>query len=314
MKIKRIILVISIILLFSVCLGYMNHNFDRLSRYPYENKEARALIDRYLNDDEIEYIIEYSIAPYEFIDYIKEPKFNIYHTYYYREVKGVAWYLKDNEIVDFCEDIIKLDAQEEALSLLDEYYYNEVLDWIINHDIYNKEAKLIDNPNSIEAYLDENYTVGIRSPYPLISQDVFETLNNKEILIKDIILEPLENLYKAMKFDLGTYQMRDIYMSNGYISYDEQKSLYEQATSKYYPGHNEHQLGLAVDLNTYKGDFKESKFYAWLKDNAHKYGFILNRDNPNDLDYNPGHIRFVGYDLAQSIYDNHSNLKKELSK
>lgn len=78
------------------------------------------------------------------------------------------------------------------------------------------------------------------------------------------------------------------------------------------PGTSEHALGLALDLisNQYteldegQEDTKEAK---WLKENCHKYGFIL-RYPPEKTDitgiiYEPWHYRYVGVEDATKIME-----------
>ena len=64
---------VSSLLIFSlVCFGLMNTRYDALSRYPYTDRRSRELIKQYLTKQEIDYIIEYSIAPNMFVAYIRE--------------------------------------------------------------------------------------------------------------------------------------------------------------------------------------------------------------------------------------------------
>lgn len=78
-------------------------------------------------------------------------------------------------------------------------------------------------------------------------------------------------------------------------------------------GYSEHQLGTTVDFATSKtganfakfGDLKE---FEWLKNNAHKYGFILSYPKGNTYYvYEPWHWRFVGVDLATRLYNEGRN-------
>ena len=79
----------------------MNVKFDRLSRYPYEGEKMREIISEHLTDEEIEYIIQYSIAPVHFMDYIECPSFNIYHIDQYNHTKDIAFYLSNEEVVEY---------------------------------------------------------------------------------------------------------------------------------------------------------------------------------------------------------------------
>ena len=88
-------------------------------------------------------------------------------------------------------------------------------------------------------------------------------------------------------------------------------------------GHSEHQLGTAFDV-VWPGvvmgaaDPRNDLLYTWLEENTHRYGFILsypykrsdswpysNRFMPlvTAYIYEPWHLRFVGVDLAISIFN-----------
>ena len=111
---------------------------------------------------------------------------------------------------------------------------------------------------------------------------------------------------------------RQVYLMENYIestmrtdglSYEEAKK--EVLKTLAIPGHSEHQTGLAVDFvqgtRTLTTDFEKTSSFAWLSQNAHKFGFILRY--PSDkveitgYDYEPWHFRFVGRTVASRIYE-----------
>ncbi len=73
------------------------------------------------------------------------------------------------------------------------------------------------------------------------------------------------------------------------------------------PGTSEHQLGIAVDINPDYSVTKGWGFYEWLRENAHKYGFI--KRYPEDkvditgISNEPWHYRYVGKEAAKIIYE-----------
>lgn len=110
----------------------------------------------------------------------------------------------------------------------------------------------------------------------------------------------------------------DIKIVSAYRSFGTQSSLKASYLTTYGTGSNqfsadqgysEHQLGTAVDLS-FVGDpaplmtaFENTKEFAWLKDNAYKYGFILSYPKNNAYyQYEPWHWRFVGVKLATKLY------------
>lgn len=107
---------------------------------------------------------------------------------------------------------------------------------------------------------------------------------------------------------------------SGYRSYSYQDGLYNRYkasdpkgvdTYSARPGASEHQTGLAMDVatnTTIYTKFGTTKEYIWLKDNAHKYGFIIRytKDNMAITGYKQEewHIRYVGEEIAKYIYEN----------
>ena len=79
------------------------------------------------------------------------------------------------------------------------------------------------------------------------------------------------------------------------------------------PGASEHQLGLAMDITLakYNGtlsvNFGNTKEGAWIRENAHKYGFIVRylqgKEEVTGYKYEPWHIRYLGVDLATELYE-----------
>jgi zinc D-Ala-D-Ala carboxypeptidase len=78
-------------------------------------------------------------------------------------------------------------------------------------------------------------------------------------------------------------------------------------------GYSEHQLGTAIDIttpelgNAFDG-FDQTQAFSWMKDNAHKYGFVLSYPEKNAFyQYEPWHWRFVGVDLATKLKRQNKN-------
>jgi D-alanyl-D-alanine carboxypeptidase len=107
-----------------------------------------------------------------------------------------------------------------------------------------------------------------------------------------------------------------LYIASGYRSYDTQKSLYEsyvardgkQAADTYSsrPGYSEHQTGLAFDLNSVDISFANTPEGKWVAENCYKYGFIIrypeNKSAITGYMYEPWHIRYLGVNIATSVY------------
>ena len=123
--------------------------------------------------------------------------------------------------------------------------------------------------------------------------------------------------FEKMATDLHNETTKKIYLSNAYRSYEEQEktynSLLKQKGESYVnnavsrPGFSEHQTGLVINIDTV-GDFNNSVEKEWLKNNAHKYGFILRYpDKKEEITGYKGitkQYRYVGEEIATYIAKN----------
>lgn len=72
-------------------------------------------------------------------------------------------------------------------------------------------------------------------------------------------------------------------------------------------GHSEHHTGLAVDVVINDYSVLDTGEYAWYKDRAHEYGFIIRypegKENVTGYKYEPWHLRYVGPEVAKDVYN-----------
>lgn len=115
---------------------------------------------------------------------------------------------------------------------------------------------------------------------------------------------------------------------SGYRSESTQRWLYNNSVKKNgeshaliysaKPGHSEHQLGLAVDLNSVVESFDQTKEYKWLKQNSYKYGFIERYPKGKEFitgyAYEPWHYRYLGVDLATKVFTENITYEEYLVK
>jgi LAS superfamily LD-carboxypeptidase LdcB len=145
----------------------------------------------------------------------------------------------------------------------------------------------------------------------------FQGMDEKKYMRKEAA-KALEELFKAAEEE-GIY----LYAVSGFRSYGRQKFLFEYRAARNgfeeankltaYPGQSEHQTGLAMDINckAYGTDLKESFSQTpegiWIKNNAHRFGFILRYPKGTEhitcYSYEPWHIRYVGRQVANEIYE-----------
>lgn len=271
MTLKRLLLVVSILVVFGLCYARMNKNFDVLSRYPYQNEESRALIREYLDTEEIEYIIEYDIAPVYFKEYIKYDGFNIYHIEQYNALKAMGFHISDEDIVDCVETYIQNGVYEKAIALLNFYdpitlknYYNDKI-----------EDELVDDPTAYDTYIYKDQTL-----YTYVPKDLkMIAINDTEITLREKAISALEGLIIHMQED--EIDTSSIIFLDSFVDYQKQSEYHEKADSVCHsikPGKSEHQLGLAIDIEV------NEKITEWLEEKAHFHGFT----------YSGGHLRYTG--------------------
>ncbi len=117
---------------------------------------------------------------------------------------------------------------------------------------------------------------------------------------------------------------------SGFRSVAYQKTLFDRAVKRYGsergaarwvapPGHSEHATGLALDLGDaarrdtdVEQSFKSTPAARWLAANAARFGFELSfpPDNPQGVQHEPWHWRFVGTDEARVLF--HPEPRKKL--
>ncbi|MEL7564110.1 MAG: M15 family metallopeptidase [Dehalobacterium sp.] len=152
----------------------------------------------------------------------------------------------------------------------------------------------------------------------------FEGDSLKKYLRKEAALA-LEELFQAAK-----NENMELMAASGYRSFQRQKSIFdnkvkaigEEAANMIsaYPGQSEHQTGLAMDITcpeaslSLSENFGETNEGIWVKENAHKYGFIIRypkgKEKITGYNYEPWHLRYVGKEAASYIYENGLTLEE----
>lgn len=89
------------------------------------------------------------------------------------------------------------------------------------------------------------------------------------------------------------------------------------------PGYSEHQTGLSIDIMgsdkeaRINSKFDNTKEALWLKENAHKYGFILrypkDKEDITQVKFESWHYRYLGETEAKAIYKSGESLEEYLN-
>lgn len=145
-------------------------------------------------------------------------------------------------------------------------------------------------------------------------------------------LELFENYYLRKEAGEAYEKMRDaaaeenlkIYITSAYRSVEYQRGLYnrylgrdpQEAVDRYSarPGHSEHHLGLAIDIAAPGGSqrqFVNTPEYEWVKENCHKYGFIIRyleeTEEITGYEFEPWHLRYVGAEISNDMKNKNIN-------
>lgn len=135
----------------------------------------------------------------------------------------------------------------------------------------------------------------------------------------------LEKLFEAAQKD-----KIELFAASGYRSYQRQKDIFDYKAScigedlanidSAVPGQSEHQTGLAMDITSFalcdnlSKDFGEMAEGIWVKENGHKYGFIIRypkeKEEITGYSYEPWHLRYVGKETAKYLYENKITLEE----
>ncbi len=160
---------------------------------------------------------------------------------------------------------------------------------------------------------------------------------------KTVELEPTAAVAaEALLRELHARGFSDIRITSGYRSFDYQQILFntylgremaahpdwsraqceaEVLTYSARPGESEHQTGLCLDLISEKNtvldeSFAENPAFAFLRENAHHFGFILRypkgQEATTGYSYEPWHYRFVGIKAATEIHKQGTTLEDYL--
>lgn len=118
--------------------------------------------------------------------------------------------------------------------------------------------------------------------------------------------------------DFRTYEYQE-QLYNNYVARDGQEAA-DQYSAR--PGHSEHQTGLTVDVGSTDSasnltvEFGDTPEYEWMKDVAHEYGFIVRypegKEHITGYMYEPWHLRYVGEEEAEAIYESGLSLEEYL--
>lgn len=193
--------------------------------------------------------------------------------------------------------------------------------------------KVIQNPANVLALVNKEFALpGTYKPADLTRPKVAFSFGEEKVeksLMRKEAAAALERMFAEAKKD-GVI----LYAASGYRSYQRQKEVLQAEISRVgkekavqavaIPGNSEHQSGLAMDITSQSEKFLLTEHFGlvkegiWLRENAHKFGFILrypkDKEDVTLYEYEPWHFRYVGEKVAAVIYKHKWTLEEYLEQ
>ncbi len=153
--------------------------------------------------------------------------------------------------------------------------------------------------------------------------------------VKDINVKLDKTVISALNTMLDDFSAhlggkKNVIVTQGLRTFDEQQEMLELKVAQYgenqtiaqKPGYSEHHTGYAFDISTFvngvMGTFTGEGEYAWVHENAHKYGFVLRypegKEDITGISYESWHFRYVGVPHAQYMYRNGLTLEEYIEQ
>ncbi|MBE6144490.1 MAG: D-alanyl-D-alanine carboxypeptidase family protein [Firmicutes bacterium] len=190
-----------------------------------------------------------------------------------------------------------------------------------NDEEFYTNIKEIKEPNNITVLVNKNNIL----PKTYIPNDL-RLINNRYAYSNKYLREEAAINFENLSADAKVLGYR-IIATSAFRDYEYQEKLFNEYTNSKgleyallcsaKPGHSEHQTGLAVDVegsNKDYDEFEKSIEFNWMKENAHKYGFILRypkgKEYITGFKYEPWHYRYVGIKHATNIYNQNITLEE----
>lgn len=250
----------------------------------------------YFNQEEINFIKENDISENDLIPYLNFSSFNVLNFFEYEKVR------KENNL-----------SYLQALNTINYPNYFEKY-YLPKPFIFSSSYLALVNK---AFYLDSSY-IPKNLIYLKDTNISYIKRENENMQADKFVLDKYQELEREAK-SLGF----DLYVFSAYRSYEKQEYIYYVVNNKNdntvaRPGFSEHQLGYSLDISTLKygltNHFENSEEFNWLKNNAHKFGFILRypktKENITGYSYEAWHFRFVGESVAEFIYNNDLTLEE----
>lgn len=233
-------------------------------------------------------------------------------------------YILDNEYNEMYYNIVS-----------QKYYLNKNFEKYIQYKEYHEDTSYEDviaivNVHANAGWYNESYETNINDGFLIIVNKFYhldksyertdlQNINLAYAYANNSAAEIVIEKFKQMRDDIEEEMNVHLMVNSSYRSYEDQEEIYNEfkkVSLKYAdsyaarPGYSEHQTGLAIDITSLEhptaNEFEESEEYKWLKENCHKYGFVLRypegKEHITGYSTESWHFRYVGEEAATQIY------------
>lgn len=273
---KRIAIFLFIVFVFIICViaRLLNKIYD--SSNVYEKTEVINSGDTVTSarestaDDDVK-TVEHDYSQYSYYEPKNQERYVAYHDKHPElDPSDVTWKVNSNLDKEWYTSDIPVDGYDQYI-IVNKYY--TVPDGYRPPDLIDVEGQLM-RKNTADAYL-----------------KMREEAKNQGLNIRAV------SAYRSVEYQKGLY--------NRYLENDNQNSVDRYSARA---GHSEHHTGMALDLfGSQDGlrNFVNTPEYPWVRDNCHKYGFIIRYqadiENITGYEDEPWHIRYVGVEISTDM-------------
>ena len=257
MKLKSWHLYVLATLCFLFAFTSLNMKYDRFYRVNGIDNDNRSLIEKYLDKEEQDYLIDHGISVDEFIDYITYDQFHLQYYQYYNELKEAKKYDSLENLINDVNSVV--DRLTVEFGTQTDTYFKT----LIKNDLFYAYQKStyfdFDNVRYYQLlrtlYSDDDYS------YIILTNNYVNTLENEK-----------DDTYKLFKEMVSTYDAQGLYILMNTELKANASRLYKIDT-----------MSQVIDDTTFIGGY-ESKHMTMIENISRlSYSMYLNEEAYNAL-------------------------------
>ena len=235
----------------------LNMKYDRFYRVNGIDNDNRSLIEKYLDKEEQDYLIDHGISVDEFIDYITYDQFHLQYYQYYNELKEAKKYDSLENLINDVNSVV--DRLTVEFGTQTDTYFKT----LIKNDLFYAYQKStyfdFDNVRYYQLlrtlYSDDDYS------YIILTNNYVNTLENEK-----------DDTYKLFKEMVSTYDAQGLYILMNTELKANASRLYKIDT-----------MSQVIDDTTFIGGY-ESKHMTMIENISRlSYSMYLNEEAYNAL-------------------------------